>query len=729
MAINNGQKENLFLSGGTLYLEPYKNGALTGEKFDMGATEITVSRDTTTAQAFTKAGGLKQKIAEVVTEENYTMRIKCNSFSPANLAAALGSEVKEVTIKNGETLPNGATATADASFVKLEAGINPLLTARITFDGTPVQGKKAVVVFHEASIKFSGELPLMSEEFATADFEASAVKTDKGYMDYYIATSEVSGSGGGTSGGGQSGGGGSQVIDPQPETPQDKYIVLAVAGQSNSVGYDESDWDESTHGNTAPDRLKVLGMKGANNMQIIALSPTTENMQDMSTFGRQTKGTKGIHLPLATELLPHIPSDYKLLIVPVAYGWTGFTGGTALEYDSTNKKPTKADPANGLWDSTSAYYQTLRDRVIYALDLNPENKFAGVVWCQGEYDKAKPDEHLTGFQTMVEKLSADWAAYANRTNSKKMDKSLWVTHETTHAWRVRQSAGAQGNDGSWVWSNYSTYLGLNNYVPIAPINDYTNAVAGCADGNVGKTTSSSPATHYGNDAFKKVVAPRVADRLLRNNAIYGQAANARILTGLEARVEHILGTRKRGYTFAENGDITCHNVSATNHNFNTYAFGIPSIVFEDSVRNIELTNIAGSQGIMILLEYNDRGNFSAVYLQDNTPNFKFASSYGTTKTLESQQAGWDELATGPITNTAATITGTTKIGISHNGAGVYTFTKDGAAWFNFNLATCAKNLKTRITDGYSSGAYRLGIVYGWGTSCTFGSPLVNVTIK
>lgn len=185
MAIDNTQKGNLFLSGGTLYMIPINNG-VEGTKVDMGATEITISRDTTTAQAFTKSGGLKQKIAEVVTEESYAMKIKSNSFSPANLAAALGSEAKEVTIAMGETLPNGETATDDTKFIKIAAGTNPLITAKLIFEGVPVQGKRVVCVIHEANVKFSGDLPLMSEEFATVDFEATAVKTDNGYYDHYI---------------------------------------------------------------------------------------------------------------------------------------------------------------------------------------------------------------------------------------------------------------------------------------------------------------------------------------------------------------------------------------------------------------------------------------------------------------------------------------------------------------------------------------------------------------
>lgn len=191
MPINNTQKDNLFLSGGVMYIEPYNtDGSLSGEKFDMGATEITLTRDTTTATAFTRSGGVKQKIAEVVTEESYTLKIKCNSFSPANLAAALGSKIKEVAFKKGEILPSGAVADCACSFVKIDAGSNPLLKAKLTFVGTPVRAKQVVGVIYEANIKMSGDLPLMSEEFATMDFEGSANKTDEGYYTHYIQQSK-----------------------------------------------------------------------------------------------------------------------------------------------------------------------------------------------------------------------------------------------------------------------------------------------------------------------------------------------------------------------------------------------------------------------------------------------------------------------------------------------------------------------------------------------------------
>ncbi len=37
----------------------------------------------------------------------------------------------------------------------------------------------------------SGDLPLMSEEFATMDFEGSANKTDEGYYTHYIQQTKL----------------------------------------------------------------------------------------------------------------------------------------------------------------------------------------------------------------------------------------------------------------------------------------------------------------------------------------------------------------------------------------------------------------------------------------------------------------------------------------------------------------------------------------------------------
>lgn len=185
--VNNTQKDNLYLAGGIMYIQPYlKDGSLSEEKYDMGATEVTLTRDTQSATAFTRSGGLKQKIAEVVTEENYTMKITCNSFSPANLANALGSSIEEVVFKENEILPSGETSDGEYKYVRINAGTNPLLKAKLIFVGSPVAGKRVIAIIHEANIKMGGDLPLMSEDFASMSFEGSANKTDEGYYTHFI---------------------------------------------------------------------------------------------------------------------------------------------------------------------------------------------------------------------------------------------------------------------------------------------------------------------------------------------------------------------------------------------------------------------------------------------------------------------------------------------------------------------------------------------------------------
>ena len=713
MPISNGQKENLFLSGGTLYIEPLKNGKLSGEKFDMGATEITLSRDTTTAQAFTKSGGLKQKIAEVVTEENYTMKIKCNSFSPANLAAALGSEVKEVSFKEGELLPSGELAKAETKFVKINAGTNPLFSARLTFIGKPVQGKKVVALIYEASIKMNGELPLMSEEFANMEFEASALKTDEGYYTHFIQEDE---------GGGEDDeqGKDDEEDEPTPAAKKEKYIVVAVAGQSNSVGYDESVFSEQTHPNPQPTKITQLGYYDEDNLKVIPLGACAQNLQDMRSFGRENKGTKGIHLPLAQKLLEFAPEGYGVLIVPVAYGATAFTSGVELDYDAQKLKPSLADPKGGKWDSSGAYYQTLRDRVKFALDLNKENKFAGVVWCQGENDALKANNHPALFQAMVEQLAQDWAAYTDRTNGGKVDKSIWYVYESTTYWRTRTSKTAQGNDTAIIWKNYLNYLSPSNYVPIAPVDSYTNSVNGCKEesGWVGTQTSSAPASHYGNDAFRDIIAPRVVDKMLCNNAVFKQEANARALSGLEAKVS-LYGTRRAGYTFEENGDVIYRVSKAAQANIDNDG-GIPAFVFDKSIKSIELENAISS--LIIILETNAKGNYTALYLENiNATTAKIIVANGE-KNLNTL---WTELKTDSNLTFEAKDYTTGKLGISFSEAGIFSFMHNGVKWFDFDLSQYGSNL---IKAGDEAGVYNLGFIFGW-TTHSDNTTIAKFTLK
>lgn len=297
-----------------------------------------------------------------------------------------------------------------------------------------------------------------------------------------------------------------------PQTTTKKYYVVAVAGQSNSVGYDESTWDDSFRDTTG--RIKQLGYYNDDNLKVIECMPCAQNIQNMSDlpdanyapggYGVTKKGTKGLHLPLGQELLKVIPEGYDVLIIPVAYGMTGFTTRGGQQYD-VNLKKLLGSGVNANWNKDQALYKTLEARILHALDMNADNKFLGVIWCQGEVDTDRNLEILkTGFQGIVDALSTALADRTNQLVGGKADKSLWYVHETTLFWRQYQ--GNQKCSEIWKW--YKEFLGEKNYIRIPPDIDRTNQTNG---GD--KRTSSAWSSHFGNNAYRDIIAPRVVKQI------------------------------------------------------------------------------------------------------------------------------------------------------------------------------------------------------------------------
>ena len=293
-----------------------------------------------------------------------------------------------------------------------------------------------------------------------------------------------------------------------------KFIVLCVAGQSNAVGYDESLVELSGfYENKTPERIKQLGFYGEENLKLIPLSYFAHSMQDMRVHNNadtSTPGTKGIHLPLANLLLDYIPEDYGILILPIAYGGTGFTCGMDGSYDETLKKPAPKGPGEGTailkWGKDTAYYKTLRDRITYALGLHPENKFAGILWCQGENDAPAPQEHRKAFEEMTEALfsSLNEGGLGDRTAKGFFDKDLWYNMETVSYWYTLEGCVE-------IWNNYKKW-NPNTYIEIPRKTD-SNEINGTGQ------TAQNRGAHFGNNSYATVIAPLVLKKLLECKTI------------------------------------------------------------------------------------------------------------------------------------------------------------------------------------------------------------------
>lgn len=301
-----------------------------------------------------------------------------------------------------------------------------------------------------------------------------------------------------------------KTISTVADTSSTKYLVYVVAGQSNAVGYDESIVTELELSDKDA-RIKQLGLYDNDNLQVIELGTCAQSFQDMRTFTNSANfggatGTKGIHLPLMKQLLPHIPDDYTIVVVPAAYGGTGFLGSKGYgTYNETTMKP-----SDGMlkWGVESAYYKAMKNRVKHLLDLNAENKFGGVIWCQGENDSAGPaSDHFTAFTAMADDFNTYFETnYKDRSVTGTWDANIWFIYETCNYWRTSGFNGSGVING--IWNNYKTWT-PDNYVTI-DVNTDTNNVNGTG------STSSTKTSHFGNGVFRNVIAPRVARAMLKS---------------------------------------------------------------------------------------------------------------------------------------------------------------------------------------------------------------------
>lgn len=282
---------------------------------------------------------------------------------------------------------------------------------------------------------------------------------------------------------------------------EQKFMILCVAGQSNAVGYDESRIPEDYLEQFNRGRIRQLGLYGEDNLKVIPLGACAQSYQDLRPFGHPKNpapnlGTRGIHLPLADQLLEDVPEDYQILVLSCAYGGTGFTVGEEGFYEEELLSP---KPGIWRWGIHSPYYKGMKDRISYALRMNEKNKFLGVVWIQGEQDFEDAAGQIREFDRMTE----DFFHYFENTFPGHVykgdwNRGIWYNVETVSHWYTQ-------GECKKIWEHYLEW-NPETYVEI-PRNTDSNAVNGTG------LTASVRACHFGNNAYRKVVAPRTAEKI------------------------------------------------------------------------------------------------------------------------------------------------------------------------------------------------------------------------
>ncbi|EKC5560716.1 DUF1737 domain-containing protein, partial [Escherichia coli] len=238
------------------------------------------------------------------------------------------------------------------------------------------------------------------------------------------------------------------------------YFVVVLAGQSNGMSYGEGLPLPETYDRPDP-RIKQLarrstvtpGGAACKYNDIIPADHCLHDVQDMSRLNHPKAelskgqyGTVGQGLHIAKKLLPFIPANAGILLVPCCRGGSAFTTGA----DGTYSDASGASENSTRWGVDKPLYKDLIGRTKAALKKNPKNVLFAVVWMQGEFDfGGTPVNHAAQFGALVDKFRADLTDMAGQCVGGSAGGVPWICGDTTYFWKQKNESTYQTVYGSY----------------------------------------------------------------------------------------------------------------------------------------------------------------------------------------------------------------------------------------------------------------------------------------
>ncbi|EJC9494422.1 DUF6645 domain-containing protein [Escherichia coli] len=238
------------------------------------------------------------------------------------------------------------------------------------------------------------------------------------------------------------------------------YFVVVLAGQSNGMSYGEGLPLPETYDRPDP-RIKQLARRSTvtpggvacKYNDIIPADHCLHDVQDMSRLNHPKAdlskgqyGTVGQGLHIAKKLLPFIPANAGILLVPCCRGGSAFTTGA----DGTYSDASGASENSTRWGVGKPLYKDLIGRTKAALKKNPKNVLFAVVWMQGEFDfDGTPGNHAAQFGALVDKFRADLADMAGQCVGGSAGGVPWICGDTTYFWKQKNESTYQTVYGSY----------------------------------------------------------------------------------------------------------------------------------------------------------------------------------------------------------------------------------------------------------------------------------------
>ncbi|EPY7723671.1 DUF6645 domain-containing protein [Escherichia coli] len=328
-------------------------------------------------------------------------------------------------------------------------------------------------------------------------------------------------------------------VSAKPEAAPEYYYVIALAGQSNSMSYGEGLPLPETYDRPDP-RIKQLarrstvtpGGAACKYNDIIPADHCLHDVQDMSRLNHPKAdlskgqyGTVGQGLHIAKKLLPFIPANAGILLVPCCRGGSAFTTGA----DGTYSDAGGASENSTRWGVDKPLYKDLIGRTKAALKKNPKNVLFAVVWMQGEFDfGGTPVNHAAQFGALVDKFRADLADMAGQCVGGSAGGVPWICGDTTYFWKQKNESTYQT-----VYGSYKNKTEKNiHFVPFMTDENGGNVPTNKQEedpdipgiGYYGSKwrdssatwTSQDRASHFSSWARRGIISDRLATAILRH---------------------------------------------------------------------------------------------------------------------------------------------------------------------------------------------------------------------
>lgn len=174
------------IGGGRLFFTENKVGATEVEIGEVQSATLKIGVET--KDAFSKDTSMKKLVEKVATAITATIAFETQITNVHNLSMAMLGSVNSETFAIGDTLPDGAIATAATVIPVIEVGNRPIIEGQLKFIGDEDGAKKPVLLVFNAVITPTGDIGYISEDFTRLAFEGAVLETDEGYAKEFIMT-------------------------------------------------------------------------------------------------------------------------------------------------------------------------------------------------------------------------------------------------------------------------------------------------------------------------------------------------------------------------------------------------------------------------------------------------------------------------------------------------------------------------------------------------------------